>query len=135
MPKGLKTVLEERGLWPATEGRFLTQCSIKTQAGNTTLNSLCLIGGNRCGRALLASQSDFKAQKGELEEAIEEAGHLFLFYPAFHCEINFIEYFWGVAQRYTYPNCRYDFTSVPHLVPEVLQQVPNTLIWKYHNEA
>ena len=134
-PKGLKTVLTERGLWPATEGRFLTQCSIKTRAGNTTPNSKCLQGGNCCVRALLASQPDFKAQKGELEEAIEEAGHMVLFYLAFHCEINFIEYFWGAAKRYTRQNCGYDFTSLQRLVPEALQQVTNTLIWKYHNKA
>jgi len=134
-PKGLKTVLTERGLWPATEGRFLTQSSFKTRAGNTTPNSKCLKGGNCCASALLASQPDFKAQKGELEEAIEEAGHMVLFYPAFHCEINFIEYFWGAAKRYTRQNCGYDFTSLQRLVPEALQQVPNTLIWKYHNKA
>jgi len=83
-PKGLKTVLTERALWPTTGECFLTQCSIKTPAGNTPPNSRCLKGGTCCARALLASQSDFKAQWGELEEAIEAAGHMILFYPAFH---------------------------------------------------
>jgi len=65
-PKGLKTVLTERGLWPTTGERFLTQCSIKTPAGNTTPNSRWLKGGTCSARALLASQPDFKAQRGEL---------------------------------------------------------------------
>ena len=55
--------------------------------------------------------------------------HMILFYPAFHCELNFSEYFWGAAQRYTRLNCGYDFPSLPRLVPEALAQVPNTLIW------
>jgi len=92
-PKGLKTVLTQRGLWPTIQKRFLTQCSIKTRAGNTTLNPKCLRGGNCCARALLASQPDFVTHKGELEEAILAAGHMVLFYPAFHCELNFNKYF------------------------------------------
>jgi len=128
-PKGLNTVLTERGLWPTTGERFLTQCSIKTAAANTTPNSRCLKGGTCCARALLVSQPDFKAQRGELEEAIGAAGHVILFYPAFHCELNFIEYFRGTAKWYTRLNCGYDFPSLLRSVPEALAQVPNTLIW------
>jgi len=134
-PKGLKTVLTERGLWPTSGEHFLTQCCIITPAGNTTPNSRCLKGGTCCARALLASQPDFKALRGELEKAIEAAGHMILFYPAFHCELNFIEYFWGAAKRYTRLNCGYDFPSLQHLVSEALAQVPNTLIWKYHTKT
>ncbi|KAG0633878.1 hypothetical protein HOY80DRAFT_1062201 [Tuber brumale] len=121
-PKGLRTVLQERGLWPINGTRFLTQCSTKTPTGNWTLNPKCLRGGTCCARALLALQPDFKAQKGEIEEAIERAGHLVLFYPAFHCEINFIEYFWEAAKQYTRQNCGYDFPSLQRLVPEALAQ-------------
>ncbi|KAG0639114.1 hypothetical protein HOY80DRAFT_1045975 [Tuber brumale] len=105
-PKGLKSVLTERGLWPSTGGPFLTQCSIKTPAGNTTPNPQCLKGGSCCARALGAAQPDFKAQKGELQEAIEAAGHRGLFYPAFHCEINFID---SPVTKAHYMN--YEFTS------------------------
>lgn len=84
---------------------------------------------------MLALQPDFKAQKGELQEAIEAAGHSVLFYPPFHCEINFIEYFWGVAKRYTRENCEYYFPSLKHLVPEAMEQVSNKLIWKFANRT
>ena len=135
IPKGLRTVLTERGLWPTTEPRFRTQCSIQGASGKLKPNSQCLKGGSICARALLASQPDFKAQKGELQEAIEAAGHLVLFYPPFHCELNFIEYFWGAAKRYTRANCEYSFPSLKRLVPEAMAQIPNELIWKYSNRV
>ena len=129
--KGLRAVLTERNLWPSGGPRFLTQCSIKSSSGKSKLNSKCLKGSNCCASGLLALQPDFKAQKGELQEAIEKVGHLVLFYPPFHCELNFIEYFWGAAKRYTRENCEYDFPSLKRLVPEAMNQIPNQLIWKY----
>jgi len=72
--KGLCTVLTERNLWPSSGPRFLTQCSIKSFSGKSKLNSSskCLKSSNCCARGLLALQPDFKAQKGELQEAIEK---------------------------------------------------------------
>jgi len=84
---------------------------------------------------LLASQPDFKAQKRELQEAIEAAGYLVLFYPPSHCELNFIEYFWGAAKQYTRAHCEYSFPSLKRLVPEVIAPIPNQLIWKFSNRV
>ena len=93
--KGLRIILEERGLWP--HGRkLLTQCSIPGKSpGTSKPNPVCRYAKNSscCARALLASQPDFQEQKGELQETIEAAGHLVIFYPVYHCELNFIEYF------------------------------------------
>ena len=131
-PKGLKIVLTERGLWPENGRRFLAQCSIKSTTGKSTKpNPRCLSGGTCCARALLAMQPDFQSQKSQVEQAILHAGHEVIFYPAFHCEINFIEYFWGAAKCYTRENCEYDFESLKRLVPEALASVSNRLIWKY----
>ena len=131
-PKGLKIVLTERGLWPNNRQRFLAQCSVKTKSGKSMKpNPQCLNGGACCARALLAAQPDFRNQKSQIEQAILDAGHDVIFYPAFHCELNFIEYFWGAAKRYTRDNCEYDFESLKRLVPEALAGVPNELIWKY----
>jgi len=134
-PKGLQPVLTERNLWPSGGSRFLTQCSIKTSSGNSKPNPHSLKRSNRCARGLLALQPDFKAQKGELQEAIERAGHLVLFYPPFHCEINFIEYFWEAAKRYTRVHYEYDFPSLKRLVPEAMEQISDQLIWKYARQA
>ncbi|RPA94413.1 hypothetical protein L873DRAFT_1701326, partial [Choiromyces venosus 120613-1] len=60
------------------------------------------------------------------------AGHMVIFYPSFHCELNFIEYFWGSAKVYAWANCEFTFSSLVRIVPEALAQVPNKLIWKYY---
>ena len=44
--------------------------------------------------AVLSQQQDFWEQKGQLQEEVEAANHLIIFYPMFHCELNFIERFW-----------------------------------------
>ena len=135
--KGLKLILEERGLWP-TGRKFLTQCTIAVEAsGERKPNPACkyATNSNCCARALLSSQPDFRAQKCQLQEAIEMAGHQVIFYPVFHCELNFIEYFWGQAKVYTRAHCEYSFPSLVRTVPAALAQIPNVLIWKYYQRT
>jgi hypothetical protein len=72
-PKGLKQVLIERGLWPS---------------GGLKLEE---------ARKIMSQQPDFLMQKGRVEEVIVAAGHKVIFYPKFHCELNYIENFWGAA--------------------------------------
>ena len=50
---------------------------------------------------ILELQPDFVNQKSLIEETIESHGHKVIFYPKFHCELNFIELFWGAAKQYT----------------------------------
>ena len=42
----------------------------------------------------MSLEPDFLAQKGAIAEIIERAGHKSIFYPKFHCELNFIERYW-----------------------------------------
>jgi len=128
-PKGLKKVLEKRGLW--RRGLHL-QCR---KPGTDKLLKTCLLGGECCARAIIANQADFKDQKCCLQEEIEEAGHQVLFYPKFHCEINFIEYVWGAAKCYTRNNCRYSIKSLRPMIPQALNSVSDQLIWKYAQRA
>jgi len=94
-------------------------------------NPRCLDRGDCCAHALLASQLDFRTQKSQVGQSILDAGHNIIFYPAFYCELNFIEYNCGAAKCYTRENCEYDFESLKRLVPEALAGVSNQLIWKY----
>ncbi|RPA97061.1 hypothetical protein L873DRAFT_1771919 [Choiromyces venosus 120613-1] len=48
----------------------------------------------------MTSQPDFQLQKLILIEEIEQQGHLVMFFPKFHCEINWTEYFWAQCKRY-----------------------------------
>jgi hypothetical protein len=42
-----------------------------------------------------AAQPDFVSQKSQLEEFVTSRGHICDFYPKYHCELNFIEQYWG----------------------------------------
>jgi hypothetical protein len=53
-----------------------------------------------CATQILSLQPDFQEQKSLVQEVIEDAGHLCIFLPKFHCELNFIEFFWGAVKKY-----------------------------------
>ena len=135
--KGLRIVLHERGLWP--QGRkLLTQSSILGDSpGTTKLNPACKYASDAscCAHALLSSQPDFQQQKSELQETIEAAGHQVIFYPVYHCELNFIEYFWGRAKLYARAHCEYSFPALVCIVREALAQVSEQLIYKYYQRV
>jgi hypothetical protein len=77
-PKGMKSVLEERGF---DVSKLRAKCS-----------PVCPIENQNCCMArLLSQQEDFAHQVSMLETLITEAGHLCIFLPKFHCELNPIE--------------------------------------------
>lgn len=51
-----------------------------------------------CAKQILDSQPNFMEQKSLVQKVIENAGHLCIFLPKFHCELNFIEFFWGAVK-------------------------------------
>ena len=86
--KGMEVIICEHGLWPA-QGELLAQCSdFHCPPGHTDC----------CCRWLLFLQPDFMSQKSQVQELVESCGHLCDFYPKYHCELNFIEQYWGVAK-------------------------------------
>lgn len=58
-----------------------------------------------------------------------------IFYPVLHCELNFIEYFWGRAKLYTRWHCQYTCPSLVRTVPVALAQISDQLIWKYYQRT
>ena len=88
--KGMENIICEHGLWP-NEG-LKAQCDgFKCVSGHT----------NCCAHRVLFSQPDFCSQKSHLKEYITSRGHICDFYPKYHCELNFIEQYWGTA-KYCY---------------------------------
>ena len=85
----------------------------------------CLPGGRSdcCARRCLQQQRDFQQQKGALQESIEACGHLVLFYPKFHCKLNFIEFFWAAAKRYARESCEYSLQGLRETIPKALKSV------------
>jgi hypothetical protein len=57
--------------------------------------------GNRwcCMEKCLSTEADFKAGKPLLQLVVEQAGHLCILLPKFHCELNPIEMYWGYAKN------------------------------------
>lgn len=136
-PKGIKVVLQERGLWQYYEdkakknrtpplvtkcsecrqsavardarlrasrlikeaeanGYFLSedQCGVQ-ELGKSTSSPVSSNKVDCCWSKILSLQSDFLNEKPLLKMVIEEAGHVCLFLPKFHCELNPIELFWS----------------------------------------
>ena len=125
--KGIKRVLKERELWP--EQGLLLECP-KTQDRKG-----CLPEGGCCARRILEAERDFRDQKGRLQEEVEALGHRVLFYPKFHCELNFIERYWCRAKWYTRENCGYNFEALKETVPEALASVSNATIRGFYRLA
>ena len=76
IPKGMKQVLEERGI-----------------------NTATLLGPDM--RIILANNDDFKSEKTIVETYFISRRQAVHFIPKFHCEMNPIERVWGQAKRYT----------------------------------
>lgn len=127
-PKGIRRVLMERGLW--REGLTLDcrMCKDKKSVED-------LLRINCCARRIMASQPDFIAQKSAIVELIESAGHLCIFFPKFHCELNFIEMYWGVAKRYTRNHCDYTWAGLQETVPQALDSVSIVSIRKFARKS
>ena len=76
--KGLQQTLEERGFDVC---RMHVKCS-----------PVCPFENSDCCMArLLSKQDDFRLQESLLEQKIKSKGHLCVFLPKFHCELNPIE--------------------------------------------
>ncbi len=86
LQKGMRDILKEWGLW---RSHLLMQC--KDGVHDETTPDSC------CALRILENQPDFKEQRSLVQEVIKEAGHLCIFLPKYHCELNFIEHFWGNA--------------------------------------
>ena len=71
----------------------------------------------------LEAEDDFRNEVSLLETVIRAAGHDVIFYPKFHCELNYIEYYWAALKRYTRENCRYSFQELEATVLKGMDSV------------
>ena len=79
-PKGIKRVLEVRGLWP--ERGLVLECPTAHNRPG------CDPEGGCSARRVLEAERDIQDQKGRLQKEVEALGHRVLFYPKFHCALN-----------------------------------------------
>jgi hypothetical protein len=104
--KGLKRVLNERGIWDSS-------LTVKE------------------ARALLAKQPDFCIQAEWLQETVNGAGCMIDYYPKYHCEFNFIEMFWGAAKSWYRAHCTFNFRELSEMVEKALDSVSMSTIRKF----
>ncbi|KAF8573615.1 hypothetical protein K439DRAFT_1649960 [Ramaria rubella] len=77
---------------------------------------------------------DFSSQKSQLEEYITSRGHICDFYPKYHCELNFIEQYWGAAKlRYRSSPQTADIEQMEKNMLACLDDVPHLQILRYAN--
>ena len=113
--KGIKTILTERNLW--IEGLKL-DCKLCKEKSPPPDNLQC------CARRILSQCDDFKVDKCWLEETVESLGHRLLFFPKFHCELNFIEMLWGYVKAKLRRMCTFSFSDLKKRLPELLDRIP-----------
>ena len=118
-PKGMKAVLQEHSL--CCSGMLLI-CQDETKCEPTA--TTC------CATRVLEHQPNFLAQKSLVQETIEAAGHLCIFLPKFHCELNFIEYFWGAVKCYLREHCNYTHAGLQENLPKAIASVDISTIRK-----
>ncbi|KAF7332403.1 DDE family endonuclease [Mycena kentingensis (nom. inval.)] len=150
-PKGMELVLKERGLLGVLEqaaGRpskvvaVCADCSRSQKARDAEAKAR-REGGEEapsgeeaeefhdddkrpttcCMQRLLSVQDDFKAEKPLLQLLIEKRGHICLFLPRFHCELNPIEMVWAEMKRRFRERADGTFPTAKKLVPECLDAV------------
>jgi hypothetical protein len=85
-----------------------------------------------CATKLMSLQRDFKEQKGWLEEALEAEHQEVIFYPKFHCELNFIERFWCSCKHYTREHCTYLFEGLRETLPVAIASLSTATINRYY---
>ncbi|KIO33209.1 hypothetical protein M407DRAFT_65838 [Tulasnella calospora MUT 4182] len=109
--KGMEAVLKERGL-------------LDTEVDSSRGNVYC------CMERCLVNQQDFRLEKPLMQLEIEAAGHLCLFLPKFHCELNPIE----ITTKFR-EQCDGTFPRAKILVPECLDSCPLVTIRRFFRRS
>ena len=111
IPKGLRVVLEERGI----DTRGMTAEKM---------------------REVLGTHPDFKNEKSRIERFLtEEKGYIVYMLPKFHCELNPIERVWAQSKRYTKAYCKYNINSLRNNIIPALDTVTLENIHNYFRKV
>jgi len=87
--KGIRTILLERGKWHDKLLKICKPCTNKVPISERKAGGYYV--ENCCATTILSRELDFVEQRDALTEAVENSGHKILFYPKYHCELNYIE--------------------------------------------
>ena len=124
IPKGARTILQERGLWSSIAGRKVLRCHDCAEGKSPEGAIYC------CAIRCLSHQEDFKNSKEWLQEIAEKHGCSLIFFPKFHCELNFIEMIWAYLKNRLRRQCTYTFKELFDNVGQELLNIPLDFIRK-----
>jgi DDE superfamily endonuclease len=74
-----------------------------------------------CLTHVLSNEPDFIAQKEWLTEVVENSNCKIIFFPKYHCELNFIEMVWGWLKSYHRRSTTYNFNHLVENLPLSLE--------------
>jgi len=83
-------------------------------------------GAPCCLEFLLSQQPDFKAQRNAIEELLASRGHLCIFLPKFHPELNCIERYWSRVKWHARQYCDGTLRGLKKTADESLVMSPET---------
>jgi hypothetical protein len=113
--KGIRTILTEPQVWVRGLKLMRQPCR---QHDPPDDNLAC------CARRALSDCPDFQEDCCWLEETLKARNHKLLFFPKFHCELNFIEMIWGYAKARLRAGCEFNFKWLEAQLPTVLDAIP-----------
>ena len=63
-------------------------------------------------------------KKEWLYESVHELGENIIFFPKFHCELNYIENIWAFAKSQVRKDCEFSFELLKKKLPKILDEIP-----------
>ena len=88
-----------------------------------------------CAQHLMSLQRDFQEQKGWLQEELEAEHQEVIFYPKFHCELNFIKCYWCSTKHYMREIISYTVQGLREILPSTLASIPSATINRYYHHC
>ena len=76
-----------------------------------------------CGSYVLSQEPDFMEQKEWLTKDVNAAGFNIIFFPKYHCELNFIEMIWGWVKGHHRRTCSYNYADLKKRLPETFLDI------------
>ncbi|CAM9150888.1 unnamed protein product [Pylaiella littoralis] len=77
-----------------------------------------------CMERVFSDLGAFKAQLNKVQQIFKDAGHVCIFLPKYHPELNAIERYWGYVKHVLRLHCEYSLTHMLKILPRALSGVP-----------
>jgi hypothetical protein len=135
--KGARQILLERGKHRNDQGHELRfQCQHCKKNTSDDDRAEGLISAKCCASYVLSHEPDFLEQEEWLTQAVHDAGFEIIFYPKYHCELNYIEMVWGWTKSHHRRNCTYNYKDLKEKLPCTLRDLlPVAFVRKFSQKC